>query len=133
MMCNHCNKSMKNAWIQFTDHKNNDINLCSYLCHTYSDYHYMWEDVKNKEDFNTLYPIVNNKQKTNFTILSKREIQLLNNTELDNYYDRLQDFKEFETNRYNMIKDIIEDTNYIDDYEDLIINYNDNLYSYDSE
>lgn len=93
--CNFCNKLKSNKpWsIYYNDKYKCNKSICSYLCHKKETeiYPNLWDNLVNKEDFNLPIPIVNNIKKK-FEILSKFEIQNLNEIEKMKYYKELNNF-----------------------------------------
>ena len=121
--CTYCNKLTKDPWIEYTNNKGDHCKLCSYLCNKKLDSNYSWDNVINKDDFKEymLFPTYLLKNKQEFHMLSNKELNKLSKNKLENYYKQLDHFKMNDYERYNIISSIINDTNYIDDYENELL------------
>ena len=125
--CNYCNKLIDTPWIEYINNKNEHCKLCSYLCNKKLDCKYNWEDVINKDDFKEymLFPTYVTNNKESFNVLSKKELNKLSKNDINNYYKRLEEFKLYESDRYDIISSIMDDIDYMDDYEDYLIDNSD--------
>jgi len=93
--CNTCKKQKNNKiWaIYYNESKKCDVNVCSYLCYNIEEKenNNVWKNLKNKEDFNFLYPIITPK-KEKFVIKSEQEIYEMNKLDRTKYYNNLDHF-----------------------------------------
>ena len=120
--CNTCDKIKNNkAWaIYYNECKKCDVNVCSYLCYNKEiiENKNVWENIKNKEDFNMLYPIIKKKEK-DFVIKSENEIYNMNTSQRDKYYSDLDCFYDKDPMRavlLNNIQKIMDNQEKIEEY-----------------
>ena len=120
--CDHCKKNHNESpWIHFFNSQGTEIKLCSYLCDTYYPIRYQWKHVQNKDDFDTLLPIINEKPKNPlqlFTILSEEVIDQLDDKEYYEYMDDLDDFQIFYPERYELLMNLQNTDNSDDEFND---------------
>ena len=91
--CQCCNKvSDGNAWMKIRA-PGGTHHLCSYLCYTQSESRYprnLSQYVINREDFNYLFPIQTKVQKSSFRLLKHDDFLQMTDSEIHDYYDRLE-------------------------------------------
>ena len=136
--CKHCASTQSSQpWISFFKSEEENGDFCCYLCwNRYPKYIY-WKYVTNKEDFKDymLHPIVKQKEKDpDFFILTDEEICNLSSKNYEDYMDRLDDFKTFYPERYEIMCEVNRsyenDEIYENDDDDEIdfIDYEDKFY-----
>lgn len=122
-ICNQCNKpKYDKAW---THYKNDSIEckFCSYLCNKrYFETHVsLWDYLVNKEDFNTLFPVLHVKPKTpEFVFLTNDKLNTMDDDEFNLYNELKEEYYALNPLKAEIEQSIVDE----DDYVNNLVNYN---------
>ena len=104
-------------WMKYIIGNNKYINICSYLCSKkhFENKEFKLDKVVNKTDFDLIRP-VNTVTNYNFKILSINEIELLTNTEYNQYFIDLDNYVNLNPERAKLQLDIQTESDIVDNY-----------------
>ena len=114
--CNICNKCKKNeVWLEYIILEKKNIKICSYLCSKkyFEDKIFKLDNTVNKKDFDLVRPIIKKNIKP-FQILSREEINNLDDNNYLNYCKNLDNYILFNPERAKLQLNIQKTNDNID-------------------
>ena len=106
--CSHCSKEIYGKpWMSLGGE--NQKHLCSYICYR-REPPSTWSQVLNKEDFNTLFPVLRKSLRKPFRYLRHDDLLQMSESEISQYYERLDEER--------MMNPIATEIHEIQEYED---------------
>lgn len=125
--CSHCSKEISGKpWMslqqsiqqsnqqsnQQNNQQNNQKHLCSYICYR-REPDSTWSQVLNKEDFNTLFPVIRTTTTSEpFHYLRHNDLLQMSDTDISEYYERLDEER--------MMNPIATEIHETQEYEDVL-------------
>lgn len=90
--CEHCSKEISGKpWMSLQRDDQQSNHLCSYICYRRAP-DSTWSQVLNKEDFNTLFPVIRITTTSEpFHYLRHDDLLQMSDTDISEYYDRLDE------------------------------------------
>tara|TARA_B110000285_G_C14748726_1_gene434204 strand:+ start:109 stop:537 length:429 start_codon:yes stop_codon:yes gene_type:complete len=114
--CNICNKCKQTkVWLEYIILENKNIKICSYLCSKkyFEDKIFKLDNTVNKKDFDLVRPIIKKNIKP-FQILSREEINNLDDNNYLNYCKNLDNYILFNPERAKLQLNIQKTNDNID-------------------
>jgi hypothetical protein len=122
-ICSQCKKLKYNKVWSHYNNENIECKFCSYLCdkNYFKTHNSLWDYLVNKEDFNTLFPILYVKPKNpEFVFLSNDVINGMDDNEYNLYNELKEEYCAFNPLRAEIQQSIIDE----DDYINKLVNSN---------
>ena len=95
--CGVCKKvKHEKPWMMYND-DDRRLNICSYICYNKCQ-KIEWNNILNKSDFNTLFPIVD--KTDDFELLDKQEVQNMNKSQYESYILKVEEYFMMNPQRY---------------------------------